>query len=117
MSYDDDDDLGRLSTDLWVSAHRRRIEAEGVAVTVARKGERSRGTVLLKINRLDGSCVVLSQIRHHGKLAWTRGTGPEPVPEATADAYIARQLRVDPDLWVIEIEDRQGRHWFEGAVV
>ena len=112
-----DDDEARLPTELWVSAHLRRGSAEGIAMTVARKGDRTRGTVLLKVNRLDGSASVLTQIRQYGQLVWTRGTGLDPVPEADADRYIERQLRFDPDLWVIEIEDRQGRHWFEGRVV
>ncbi len=84
---------------------------------VVRKGDRSRGTVLLKLNRLDGTAQVLAQVRHLGRLAWAPGTGPDPVPEAQADGYIARQVRMDPDLWVIEIEDRQGRHWFDGPVL
>jgi hypothetical protein len=112
-----DDEDGRLITDLWISAHRRVAEAEGVPVTVVRRGDRERGTVLLKINRLDGTCEVLTQIRHLGRPAWSRGTGPAPVPEGEADRYIERQLRFDPDLWVIEIEDRRGRHWFEGGIV
>ncbi len=111
------DDEERLATDLWISAHLRVAGAEGVPMTVARKGDRTRGTVLLKINRLDGFCWVLAQIRHLGILAWSRGTGPDPVSEAEADRYIERQTRFDPDLWVIEIEDRQGRHWFEGRIV
>ncbi len=113
MSDGDD----RLTTDLWVSAHRRAAEAQGVPVMVVRRGDRERGTVLLKINRLDGFCQVLTQIRHLGQLAWSRGTGPEPVPEAEADRYIERQVRFDSDLWVIEVEDRQGRPWFEGRIV
>jgi len=112
-----EDDEARLTTELWVSAHLRRGNAEGVPMMVVRKGDRSRGTVLLKINRLDGFCWVLTQVRHLGRLAWTRGTGPDPVPEAEADRYIERQARYDPDLWVIEIEDRRGRHWFDGPVV
>ena len=111
------DDEARLTTDLWVSAHRRAAAVEGVPMVVVRKGDRERGTVLLKINRLDGSCQVLTQIRHLGQLAWSRGTGPDPVPEAEADRYIDRQTRFDSDLWVIEVEDRQGRPWFEGKIV
>ena len=114
---DRDEDEARLNTALWVSAHLRRAGAEGVAVTVVRKGDRERGTVLLKVNRLDGTCEVLTQIRHRGKLAWNRSTGPDPVPEADADRYIERQIRMDPDLWVIEVEDRRGRPWFEGQIV
>ena len=112
-----DEDEARLTTDLWVSAHLRRAMVEGIPMTVARKGDRARGTVLLKINLLDGTCSVLSQVRHLGKLAWSRATGPAPVPETEADRYIERQLRYDPDLWVIEVEDRRGRPWFEGVVV
>lgn len=108
----------RLPTHLWVSAHIRAADAQGVAMTVVRKGDPSRGTVILKINRLDRTFSVLVQTREADgeRLFWARGTGADPVPEADADAYIARQLRYDPDVWVVEVEDRQGRHWFDGLV-
>ena len=112
-----DDDEARLPTGLWVSAHLRRASVEGVPMMVLRKGDADRGTVLLKINRLDGWCWVLSQIRRHGRLVWSRSAGAPPIPEADADRAIERALRVDPDLWAIEIEDRQGRVWFDGEVV
>jgi hypothetical protein len=110
-------DDARLTTDLWVSAHLRLGNSQGVPMMVVHKGDRTSGTVLLKINRLDGYCRVLTQVRHLGRLAWAVGTGAGHVSEADADQYVARQLRMDPDLWVIEIEDRQDRHWFEGAVL
>jgi hypothetical protein len=113
MSEDDEP----LPTELWVSAHLRRGNAEGVPMMVVHKGDRTRGTVLLKINCLDGRCWVLTQVRHRGRLAWSRGTGAAAVPEAEADRYIERQLRNDSDLWVIEIEDRHGRTWFDGEVL
>ncbi len=106
-----------LTTDLWVSAHLRQGSNQGVSMMVLRKGDRSRGTVLLKINRLDGRFQVLTQVRHCGTRAWTCGTGSVPVLEVDADNYIERQVRYDCDLWVIEIEDRLGRHWFDGPVV
>jgi len=108
----------RLPTHLWVSAHIRTADSQSVAMTVVRKGDPSRGTVILKINRLDRTFSVLVQTREADgeRLFWARGTGADPVPEADADAYIARQLRYDPDVWVIEVEDRQGRHWFDGPV-
>ncbi|PWC31984.1 DUF1491 family protein [Azospirillum sp. TSO22-1] len=106
----------RLPTGLWVMGHIRAADAQGVPMMVLRKGDPSRGTVLLKLNRLDGRFAVLAQARRDERLGWSRATGPEPVEESVADAYIARQLKHDPDLWVVEVEDRQGRHWFEGAV-
>ncbi len=107
----------RLPTHLWVMAHIRAADAQGVTMMVLRKGDPGRGTVILKLNRLDGTFGVLVQVREGERLGWSRGTGAEPVDEAAADAYIARQIRYDPDVWVIEVEDRQGRHWFEGAVL
>ena len=108
----------RLPTELWVMAHLRQLTVAGVPATVARKGEPTFGTLLLKINLLDGTCRVLSQARDiEGRLGWLAALGGAPVPEADADAYIARAVGRDPDLWVVEIEDRKGRHPFEGRLL
>ena len=107
----------RLPTDLWVMGHIRAANSQGVPMMLLRKGDPARGTVLLKINRLDGGFTVLAQVRHDERLVWSRATGAEPVDEGVADAYIARQVKYDPDLWVVEVEDRHGRPWFEGPVL
>ena len=71
--------------------------------------------VLVKINTLDEGCKVLTQVRDlEGKLGWLSALDGKLAPEAEADSYIARQVDRDPDLWVVEIEDREGRNWFEG---
>jgi GMP synthase (glutamine-hydrolysing) len=86
--------------------------------TVARKGDEDAGAVLIKQNLMNGTFTVLSQIRTgDGTHAWLKGTGADPVNEAAADAYIARQVGCDWDLWVIEIEDREGRLPFNATVV
>ena len=108
----------RLATDVWVMAHVRRAIVENVTMTVVRKGEPKFGTLLLKINRLDGRCRVLSQARDiDGRLGWLAAFKGAEVSEAEADAYVARAVERDRDLWVVEIEDREGRHPFEGPTL
>ena len=105
----------RLPTEVWVKAHIRRCSAEGVPATVARRGEAMGGLVILKLNQRDQGCRVLSQSRDlEGRLAWLPGLKGELVAEDEAEAYIARAVARDPDLWVVEIEHRDGWHPFEG---
>ncbi len=101
----------RLKTDLWATALIRRWNGHpDVVATLVRRGDNDAGTVLLKIARLDGTASVLSQtMTAMGARAWMRGTGATPVADAEAEAYIQRQRKRDPDLWVIEIEDRRGQ--------
>lgn len=106
----------RIPTKLWVSAHLRRLSAQGVPAVVARRGDPHGGMVILKVNRLEHGCRVLVQTRDlDGALSWLPALDGKAVPEADADAYIARQTGYDPDLWVVEVETRNGDHGFEGA--
>jgi hypothetical protein len=108
----------RIPTHLWVGAHLRRLSAEAVPAVVARKGERMGGLVLLKLNMLEAGCRVLTQTRDlDGNLAWLPALGGEAVSESDADDYIERAVSRDPDLWVVEVEDRDGRNPFEGKIL
>ena len=99
----------RLKTGIWVSAQIHLCNAKALPLVVIRKGDPDAGAVLLKIVKPDAGATVLTQTRTaEGDLAWMKGTGADPVTDADADAYIARQLKRDPDIWVIEIEDRDG---------
>jgi hypothetical protein len=108
----------RLRAGIWVQALIRRCSGAAVPAYVRRKGDPDAGAILIKLNRLASGCIVLTQARGQmGELLWLRGTGPEPVDEAAAEAYIARQANRDPDLWVVEIEDPKGEPLFEGKIV
>lgn len=84
---------------------------------LVRKGDADAGGIIVKLFGRSG-CVVLSQFRDmNGVLAWMRATGPEPVTEEAADNYIGRQVRMDPDLWVIEFEAADYIPPFEGNII
>jgi hypothetical protein len=107
----------RLKSGIFVRALIRRAESAGAQGFVARKGAEDAGAVFLKINRLDGQCTVLNQIRiGEGELAWARPLG-ETCDEAKAAAYFEKQRKFDPDLWIVEIEDRQGRAFVDEKIV
>ncbi len=95
----------RLKAGLWASAALRRAHQLGRSGMVLRRGDADAGGILVVLRDRDGRMVVLAQARTlDGEPAWTRGTGAAAVDQEGADAYVARQLGRDPDLWVLEIE-------------
>ncbi|HTQ15389.1 MAG TPA: DUF1491 family protein [Rhizomicrobium sp.] len=107
----------RLKAGIFVRALIRRAEVAGAFAAVARKGAEESGAILLRIARADGTSLVLDQARRgEGELVWVK-----PLGDAAADdkvrAFFERQIRFDPDLWIVEIEDREGRTFVDEPVV
>lgn len=99
----------RLTADFWVRAYLSRLRLADIPAFVTAKGDPTAGAVLVKLNTLDGRARVFQRSFDllSGTRAWVvlaEGT------EAEVDAAVARQRGFDPDLWVIEVEDRDGRH-------
>ncbi len=98
-----------LPTDLWVSAIVRRLNDAGTPAYLVRRGDATRGTLLVKMNLLEKGCEVWTQVRDmEGDLTWMKALKGQTVSNADADEYIARAAGRDPDLWVVEVEDRNG---------
>jgi len=105
-----------LATDIWVGALIRRAEQGGAFATVARKGDLRAGAVLVKVlNRPEGTARLYAEAtRGDGERVWMRPTPADQ--EGELDRYIERAVRIDPDIWVVEIDDRQGRHFLTEPV-
>lgn len=94
----------RLKAGLWVSMALRMGDRGGCPGMVLRKGDPDAGGILVVLHGRQG-LTVLSQVRTaDGEAAWMRAIGPAPVDQAAVDAYVARQVGFDPDLWVLEFE-------------
>lgn len=107
----------RVKAGLWVKMALRLGDADGRPGAVLRKGDADSGGVLVVLRGREGLSV-LSQIRAaDGALAWMRATGAGPVDQAAADAYIGRQLKYDPDIWVVEFEAPDLLPPFEAKIV
>jgi hypothetical protein len=105
-----------LSTDIWVSALIRRAEQGGAFGVVARKGDPRAGAVLVKaLNRTDGTARLYAEAtRLDGERVWMEPAASQAEPDL--DRYIERARRIDPDIWVVEIDDKQGRHFLTEPV-
>ena len=111
-----------LPTGLWVESHIAQCQSNCIPVYVINKGANSGASVLLKINGLGNGCQILSQIRDvDGVLGWMYAlkplAGKEDIAESDIDAYIRRSIERDPDVWAIEIEDKEMKNPFGGKIL
>jgi hypothetical protein len=107
----------RLKAGIWVAAYMQTVRLQGGFAYLTQRGAEEAGSVLIRFEQPDRRYVVLSPgYGMDGDRTWMRATGPEPVSAADAESYIQRRLKTDPDLWVVEIEDREGRHFLNEPV-
>jgi len=97
----------RLTAEFWVQAYLARLRLADIPAFVTARGDATAGAVIVKLNRLDGTATAFARsMDATGARVWTElAAGPEP----EVDAALGRQRGYDPDLWVVEVEDRRGR--------
>ena len=106
-------DEGRLPTSLMVDGCLSQLNGKGIFYYIAQRGDPNSGIILLKLNGLGNGYRLLIQQRDlDGVLGWHNALGDDMPQETDVDAYIARSKSRDPDLWVIEIEDREMKNPF-----
>jgi len=104
--------VARLTTRFWVDAYLARLRLQDIPAFVVAHGDDTGGAVLVKLATLDGAARLFQRSFDlmSGERRWVELTsGAEP----EVDAAVTRQRGFDPDLWVIEVEDRRGRHLLE----
>ena len=115
----------RLKSGIWVAAYLRRCNTEGVFAAVRRRGAEEAGAIFIKISRLDGIGTLygpapqtaFDDAQPADRIFTATLGGGTPVSEADIEARLTREIRFDPDVWIIEIEDRAGRNFLDGNVV
>jgi hypothetical protein len=111
----------RLKSSIWVAAYLRRCQTEGIFGAVRRRGAEEAGAVFVKIALLDGKAMlyvpapqtVYDESRPIERIFMPTST--EPMPEASVEERLVREIRFDPDAWIVETEDRAGRHFLDLA--
>jgi hypothetical protein len=113
----------RLKSGIWVSAYLRRCMTEGAYAVVRRRGAEEAGAVFIKINRLDGTADLFGPApqsafdeAHPADRAFVICLPQQAGPEAEVEKYLVREIRFDPDVWIVEVEDRAGRNFLDQIV-
>src|SRR5918997_3027549 len=110
--------MTRLRSDFWVAAHLRRCSIVGIDAVLRRRGAAEAGAIFVKVDRLDGTASLYGPapqlfVDDPGERLFApvvQGVTPLDVEER-----MQRELRFDSDLWLVEVDDRDGRHLLDLA--
>ena len=108
--------MARIRSDFWVSAHLRRCAVEGVSAVLRRRGAAEAGAIFVMLDRLDGTASLYGpapQALVEDRSERLFAPLLEKVPPEKIEERMQRESRFDPDFWLIEIEDRGGRHFLD----
>ena len=110
----------RLKSALWVAAYLRRCQVEGAFAVVRRRGAEEAGAIFVRICRLDGTSDLFGPAPQS---AFNTSRGADrifaaslkerPAPDAAVEAYLAREIKFDADVWIVEVEDQAGRNFLD----
>ena len=109
----------RLKSSIWVAAYLRRCQGDGIFGAVRKRGAEEAGAVFVKLVLLDGNAILYTpapmsayEDSRPEERVFSAST-PQPVAEQLIEERIAREIKFDPDAWIVEIEDKAGRHFLE----
>ncbi|MBN8532674.1 MAG: DUF1491 family protein [Rhizobiales bacterium] len=112
----------RLKSDFIVSATIRRAELGGAFAALRKRGGMEAGAIFVVVDRLDGTCQLFGPApqAHYGAedgaRAFTRMHPDETASREVIEARLEKEMRFDPDLWILEIEDRNGQAFLDNIV-
>src|SRR5947209_15204053 len=105
----------RLKSAIWVAAYIRRCHGEGAFAALRRRGAEEAGAIFVKLNRLDGTAELFGPApqsafddAHPSERLFVRLILEQPAPDAKVEERLRRELRFDPDAWIVEVEDSNG---------
>jgi hypothetical protein len=105
----------RLKSAVWVAAYLRRCQVEGCSAVVRRRGAEEAGAIFVRVCRLDGTSELFGPAPQSAlepgaaDRIFSACLASQPAPDPEIENYLSRETKFDPDLWILEIEDRSGR--------
>ncbi|MEM9732585.1 MAG: DUF1491 family protein [Pseudomonadota bacterium] len=111
----------RIQSHIWVSAILRRAQAAGAFATLLHKGADAAGAIFVCVNDMAGRNLLLGPAPQVSYDADDLERRFQPLLEdADSDQVrdkLDREKSFDPDIWIIEIEDREMRSFIEDELV
>lgn len=121
----------RLHSHIWVSAYIKKVNLHGASAVLLRRGEATAGAIYVKVSRLNQTAELFSpaplfmieeqtnKINGSNEIdrCWLSEFGKAPQPELEIDAFLKKQAEYDADIWVIEVEDPEGRHFLDEQLI
>lgn len=100
--------MTRLKTNIWVSSYLKRLQQSSIPAFIVAKGDPENGAILIKVNTLDGHAKIFQRSYDllQNRQCWIKFDEGD---EKEIDGQLNRQCDRDTDLWIIEVEDREGR--------
>jgi hypothetical protein len=111
----------RLRADIWVAAYLRRCAVEGATAVLRRRGAAEAGAIFVVVDRLDGRAALYAPAPQSELAAqcverlWTRAHKEEWIDPPAVEKRLSREIAFDSDVWIVEVEDREGRCWLDLA--
>jgi hypothetical protein len=113
----------RLRSDIWVAAYLRRCGGEGASAVLRRRGAAEAGAIFVKVELRGGRATLYGPAPQTAAADAGRGVErifarahqPEWIDSMDADKRLEREIAFDPDLWIIEVENTEGRSWLDVA--
>ena len=113
----------RLRSDIWVAAYLRRCGAEGANAVLRRRGAAEAGAIFVRIGLPDGRAALFGPAPQSAaaeaepgvERIFSRAHRLEWIDSMDADKRLEREIAFDPDLWIVEVENTEGRCWLDLA--
>ena len=111
--------MARLRSDFWVAAYLRRCASQAVPAYLRGRGSAESGAILIKIDRLDGTAALFGPAPqtdvedNASERRFARMHAADQLTGAEVEARIGREMAFDPDVWLVEVEDRAGRTFLD----
>ena len=107
--------MNNLKSEFWVKAYFKRLSLEGISGFVVHHGDDDAGALLIKVSNLDGLAQLFQREYdlETGQRVWYCTFSGS---EEDADVSVKKKLGIDPDLWILEVEDVQARNFLDSMV-